>query len=24
VGYAQGYVEGHKYDNEWMISLKIL
>ena len=24
VGYAQGYVEGRKYDTEWMISLKIL
>ncbi len=24
VGFAQGYVEGEKYDNEWMISLKIL
>lgn len=24
LGYAQGYVEGNKYDTEWMISLKIL
>jgi len=24
VGFAQGYIDGHKYDNEWMISLKIL
>jgi hypothetical protein len=24
VGYAQGFVEGHRYDREWMISLKIL
>jgi len=24
VGYAQGYIEGDKYDTEWMISLKIL
>jgi hypothetical protein len=24
VGYAQGYVDGNKYDKEWMISLKIL
>jgi hypothetical protein len=23
-GYAQGYVDSHKYDTEWMISLKIL
>ena len=23
-GYAQGYIEGDKYDTEWMISLKIL
>jgi len=23
-GYARGYVDGKKYDNEWMISLKIL
>jgi len=23
-GYAQGYVDGKKYDNEWLISLKIL
>ncbi len=24
LGFAQGYIDGHKYDNEWMISLKIL
>ena len=24
VGFAQGYIGGHKYDNEWMLSLKIL
>ena len=24
VGFAQGYIDGHKYDHEWMISLKIL
>lgn len=24
VGYAQGYIDGNKYDTEWMISLKIL
>jgi hypothetical protein len=24
VGFAQGYIDGHKFDNEWMISLKIL
>ena len=24
VGFAQGFIDGHKYDDEWMISLKIL
>jgi len=24
LGYAKGYVDGNNYDNEWMISLKIL
>jgi len=24
LGFAQGYISGHKFDNEWMISLKIL
>jgi hypothetical protein len=24
VGYAQGYVDGRKFDDEWMLSLKIL
>jgi hypothetical protein len=24
LGYAQGYIDGRKWDEEWMISLKIL
>ena len=24
VGFAKGYIDGHSYDDEWMISLKIL
>ena len=24
VGYAQGFVDGNKFDTEWLISLKIL